>query len=138
MTNPVRKHPGDTMPSETLGRVLVADDDPMVRGLLSEALATGGFLVTLCEDGKTALSCYQDEWREIDLVVMDVRMPALRGPDALAEMRRINPDVRAILCSAHPLDPGDWARVGGPGVAFLQKPFPVAELIRCATSVLAD
>jgi PAS domain S-box-containing protein len=120
-------------PARGTGHVLLAEDDPSVCKVLAETLRAGGYRVTTYADGASALSYYREAWREIDLVVLDVSMPVLGGPGALVEMRRVNPAVRAILCSAQPL--------GTPapdGVAFLQKPFAMAELIRCAASLLAD
>jgi two-component system chemotaxis response regulator CheY len=85
-----------------------------------------------------ALSRFREEWREIDLVLLDVMMPGLDGPAALAEMRRINPAVRAILCSAQPS--GDDGRNAGEvaGAPFLRKPFTLAELARIVASTMGD
>jgi hypothetical protein len=44
--------------------------------------------------------------------------------------------VRAILCSGKPIGPGERCMIDGSGVAFLQKPFTMAELARCAASLV--
>jgi PAS domain S-box-containing protein len=123
-------------PARGKGQVLVADDDPAVRDVIAEMLADVGYRVTVRADGAAALDRYREAWREIDLVILDVMMPVLGGAGALVEMRRINPAVRAILCSAHPLDPADRHAIDDVGVGFLQKPFTTAELARCAASTL--
>jgi PAS domain S-box-containing protein len=124
-------------PVEGHGHVLVADDAPAVLRMVADGLARIGYRVTARPDGAAALAAYREAWRDIDLVLLDVMMPVLDGPSALAEMRRINPAVRAILASGHP--PGPKARhlLDETGGAFLQKPFSLADLSRCAASVLA-
>jgi PAS domain S-box-containing protein len=124
------------VPAKGRGHVLLADDEPSVRRVIADTLVELGYRVTAHADGAAALSCYRKAPSEIDLVILDVMMPALGGPSALAEMRRINPDVRAILCSGKPIGPGERCMIDGSGVAFLQKPFTMAELARCAASVL--
>jgi PAS domain S-box-containing protein len=124
-------------PTRGRGHVLVADDEPAVRQVLAETLVELGYRVTVCPDGAAALECYRQASGEIDLVILDVMMPSLGGLGALVEMRRMNPAVRAILCSAKPIDAGAQHVVDGVGVAFLQKPFTMVDLARCAASMLS-
>ena len=120
------------------GRVLVAEDNPAVLQVIARELGGLGYRVTARADGAAALSLFREEWREIDLVLLDVMMPGLDGPAALAQMRRINPAVRAILCSAQPS--GDDGRHAGEVAAapFLRKPFTLAELARIVASTMGD
>jgi CheY-like chemotaxis protein len=124
------------VPTRGRGHVLVADDEPAVRRVIAESLAGLGYRVTVRADGAAALSCYREACSEIDLVILDVIMPVLGGTGALAEMRRINPAVRAILCSAKPIGPGEQQAIDCGAAAFLPKPFTMAELARCAASAL--
>jgi len=128
--------PSTEAPTRGRGHVLVADDDPAVRAVIAEALTELGYRVTARGDGAAALSFFQQACPEIDLVILDMMMPALGGLAALAEMRRIAPAVRAVLCSAQPIGPGEHQAVDDQAVVFLQKPFTMAELARAAASVL--
>jgi two-component system, cell cycle sensor histidine kinase and response regulator CckA len=125
------------VPPRGRGHVRVADDELAVRQVIAKTLVELGYRVTACADGAAALSCYTQASGEIDLVILDVMMPALGGPGVLVEMRRVNPAVRAILCSAKPVGSGDRHLVDGNGVAFLQKPFTMMDLARCAASMLS-
>jgi two-component system, cell cycle sensor histidine kinase and response regulator CckA len=119
------------------GHVLVADDEPAVLGMIADSLRGLGYRVTACADGAEALTCYRESWREIDLVFLDVMMPVLGGPEALAEMRRINPSVRAVFCSAAPFGDGEGHAGDETAVPFLPKPFTLAELSRLVAATLA-
>ena len=110
------------------GHVLLADDQPAVLQVTAQMLSELGYRVTTRGDGVAALDFFREAWREVDLVFLDVMMPALPGPRALLEMRRIDPTVPAILCSGRPLGPDDGRLLGEEGVHFLEKPFTIKEL----------
>jgi len=118
------------------GHVLIADDTPAVLRVVGDVLEALGYRVTACADGVAALARYREGWRAVDLVLLDVTMPGLDGPGALAEMRRINPAVRAVLASGHPPGPAEQRLIDDLGVGFLQKPFSMAELSRCVAAAL--
>src|SRR5262245_38673653 len=84
--------------------VLVVDDDPGVRRLLDRALPLHGFRVRLAAGGPEALDVFEAHHPDIDLVLLDVRMPTLDGPATLAALARIKPDVRCVFMSG---DTGD-------------------------------
>nr|MBA3641501.1 response regulator [Acidobacteriota bacterium] len=68
-------------------RVLVVDDEPSMRQMLSFALRREGYDVTTADDGRTALEALRDG--RFDLVVTDVRMPEVSGVDLLREAKQI-------------------------------------------------
>jgi PAS domain S-box-containing protein len=126
----------DATPSAGTGRVLVVDDDAAVLSVMAQALRALGYRVTTCGDGAAALARYREAWREIDLVLLDVRMPGPGGAAAFAEMRRINPDARAILCSGHPLEDAERRLVDDGCAVFIEKPFTMSALSRAVASQL--
>jgi CheY-like chemotaxis protein len=73
--------------------ILVVDDESSVRGLLKIVLESQGFDVWLVSDGCEALKLYCRFRSQIDLVLLDVRMPGWDGPRTLAELRQMNPDL---------------------------------------------
>lgn len=123
-------------PTRGSGHILVVDDRAPVLRAVSEGLTSLGYRVTTRDDGAAAVQCYRESWQDFDVVMLDARMPRLDGASALAEMRRINPDVRAILCSGHPPSPKEQRLVDELGVRFLQKPFTLAELSKCTAGML--
>src|SRR5262245_55107189 len=68
--------------------ILVVDDEPMIRKLLQLQLQQQGFGVLVAADGREALVLYQARRSTIALVLLDVRMPDLDGPQTLAALRQ--------------------------------------------------
>ena len=121
-------------PSESSGRqVLVVDDEPMLRSLLSRLLRMEGYDVLEAEDGQAALNIVRA--KEPDLVLLDVMLPARNGLDVLGDLRRTS-NVPVILVSAL----GEEAdRVLGLKMGaddYVVKPFSAAELSARIESVL--
>jgi DNA-binding response OmpR family regulator len=120
--------------SESSGRqVLVVDDEPMLRNLLSRLLRMEGYDVVEAEDGQAALEIVRAN--EPDLVLLDVMLPARDGLEVLGDLRRTS-NVPVILVSAL----GEEAdRVLGLKMGaddYVVKPFSAAELSARIESVL--
>jgi DNA-binding NarL/FixJ family response regulator len=80
-------------------RALIADDIPELRTLLRTTLQGRGFeLVGEAADGRETLALAVD--REPDVVVLDLGMPGVEGPDLIAELRRRAPAVRVVALAA--------------------------------------
>jgi CheY-like chemotaxis protein len=110
-------------------RVLVVEDEEQVREVITRILKIDGHHCTEAADGAAAVDYYRDHWREVDLVVLDMMMPAMSGEDVLSAMKKINPDVRVTVCSGY-TDAGSFAKLRQLGVtSFLDKPFKSAALI---------
>lgn len=108
--------------------LLVVDDDAILLPLLRTFFNLQGFLVWACSSGAEAVSVYRQNQRGIDIVLLDVRMPGLDGPQTLAELRSINPTVRACFMSGHLGDytPEQLHAMGA--VRLFDKPFQLAAL----------
>ncbi|MGD9800146.1 MAG: ATP-binding protein [Parvularculaceae bacterium] len=110
------------------GRILVVEDEDPVRAFVVATLERSGYEVTPAEDGVEALEILKDD-REFDLIVTDVMMPEVDGP-SLVERARAEYGVASsvIFMSgyAETAVRDQMDRIGG--VAYIQKPFPMAEL----------
>jgi CheY-like chemotaxis protein len=102
-------------------RVLIVDDEPVVRRALQRILERDGHQVTLAERGQEAIDLYADRWKDLDVVVLDVRMPDVDGREVLRRMREVNPDVRAILSSGYAVESDPSLSIAGTWV--LEKPY---------------
>ncbi len=110
------------------GRVMVVDDEDMIRDLAKEVLEASGYDVVVAADGKEAVDIYSKEWRRIDAVILDLIMPGMSGGETYDFLKEINPDVRAILLSGYSLE-GDATGIMEKGCNdFIQEPFSIEEL----------
>jgi DNA-binding NtrC family response regulator len=85
-------------------RVLIIDDEPMVRQTLGKMLSRAGIEARMAEGGRQGLALYADEWRNIDCVILDLNMPDLGGGETLVALREINPRASVLLSSGCPED----------------------------------
>jgi CheY-like chemotaxis protein len=119
------------------GRVLVVDDDDVIRQLISVNLELEGFEVITAIDGQDALERV-DEARP-DVVTLDVMMPRLDGWEAAARLRADpkTAHIRVVLLSARAQE-ADLQRGESIGVdAYLTKPFDPDELISTVRRLMA-
>jgi DNA-binding NtrC family response regulator len=89
-------------PQSSKRTILLADDDQQVREMLAYVLEAYGFHVIKASDGFEACGLFMNAPDRIDLLVSDVLMPKMNGVDAYRIMRRIKPDLPAILLSGYP------------------------------------
>ena len=117
-------------------RILVVDDEELVRMVTKAVLAYRGYDVLEAEDGQDAVEKFSSASPKIDLVLMDVHMPRLNGHDALRRIREIEPNARVVLVSGGVHDGASDPSTGQEGVAFLHKPFENQELARVVRELL--
>lgn len=114
---------------EGSGRVLIVDDEPHVRELLTLALTEAGYEVIAGSDGVEGVGLFLDHAGDLRAVLLDMSMPRLGGREALAQMAAHDPSVPIILMSGFSKDvaktPADSAQPAG----FLHKPFKLRELL---------
>ena len=122
------------------GRVLVMDDDELVREVAAELLSALGYSVTVCCDGLQMLNEYREAKEKGDAfaaVIMDLTIPgAMGGREAMGHLLEIDPDARGIVSSGYNNDPilASYRDHGFSGV--VAKPFTVKELAEVLQSVL--
>lgn len=105
------------------GRVLVADDEPVVRDLVRTMLKELGYEVEIAIDGIEAIEIYRQKPDSFDLVVLDMIMPTMGGSDCLRELRQINPAVIAVLTTGYSSDTEIRGIVKEGWSGFIQKPY---------------
>ncbi len=116
-----------TAPTDTVS-ILVVEDDASVRQLVADMLAPTGHRVVSCRDAEEALAAVTTEG-PFHLVVTDVSLPDLSGPELVERLRREAPELKALLISG-----GEDV---GNDLPFLAKPFTVTELRSKVEGVLA-
>lgn len=113
--------------------VLVVDDDPPLRRMLSLTLRDGGFSVVPADNGQAALDLLTSDDTLPDAIVLDLEMPVMDGRAFFRELRSRGIDVPVLLVSAYGARAAQ-RQLGAEGA--LDKPFNPEELIRRVRSLL--
>jgi CheY-like chemotaxis protein len=124
------------------GRLLVMDDEEMIRATLRESLEYLGYEVITVPDGQAAVAEVKkalEEGRPFDLAILDLTIPGgVGGKKVLYELRRLDPKLKAVVASGYADDPAftDFQRYGFQAV--LKKPFTLQELSNILHEVLGE
>jgi len=124
------------------GRILLMDDEEMIRTVTEEMLKSLGYEVVATSDGEEAIRAYRkaaEEGNPFRAVITDLTVPGgMGGLETLRNLAAFDPEVRAIVYSGYSNDPvmSDYSRYGFRG--RITKPFPMAELGRVLREVLAE
>jgi signal transduction histidine kinase/ActR/RegA family two-component response regulator len=111
-------------------RVLVVEDEPQVRAIAARALSNAGFEVMQAANGASALQLYRDQTLAFHVIVTDVVMPQLSGPQLARAVRALNPEVGLVFMSGFPESMhGSHADEFG-DAAYLTKPFSPQKLVQ--------
>jgi two-component system, cell cycle sensor histidine kinase and response regulator CckA len=121
-------------PATKLATVLVVDDNATVLTVVIEILRRANFRVLSAANGAGALDLANGTEGRIDLLLSDVDMPLMSGPDLGLELKKARPDLRVMLMSGG--DDGNLL-VLNYGWAFIQKPFVSAKLVQMMIEVLS-
>ena len=124
------------VPSLNGVRVLVADDEPLIRRLLSELLMQAGAQVTTAVDGNAAQRLLQETPAACDVLVTDQTMPGMTGTALIEKARELRPDLAAVLLSGFG-ESSDIARLQRVGVRFLPKPIDETLLLEMIAELAA-
>jgi PAS domain S-box-containing protein len=116
--------------------ILLVEDEPMLREVVHRVLEQYGYRVLLASDGNEALAIAADHRGVIDLLVSDVVMPELSGPDLAERLARSRPTMRVLYISGFAPRVGSGSAPIGPQTAFLPKPFTPEALARKVREVL--
>lgn len=121
-----------------MARILIIDDDPFVRSMVTRALREYGHSVMIAEDGDQGLAVMVD--RKVDLVITDILMPRKEGIETIVELKTFYPELPVIAMSgggatSAPEAPLEDARLIGADDT-LSKPFNVSTLIHTVDRLL--
>ena len=115
-------------------RILVVEDEPLVRDLLRESLTIGGYDVETADDGLEALNKIQKT--AFDLIVADINMPKLNGYELIQKLRELNDETPILILSARSetYDKNLGLRLGADD--YMTKPFSLEEIMLRINAIL--
>lgn len=137
MTGPTA--PGGEVDTEGTSRdeagatILVVEDEEALRRLVTRMLKRMGYRTLEADDGLAGLEAAREAGDALDLVLSDVVMPRLSGPDMAAELRREGSSIPVAFMSGYS---GEELAGADRHTHFLPKPFTMSELGEFVTSVL--
>ncbi|MCG2721561.1 MAG: PAS domain-containing protein [Thermodesulfovibrionales bacterium] len=141
--SPLQAKAKDTLPGPSgMGKILVMDDEEILRDFTSRILTKSGYDVELSSDGVEAIQRYReamDSGCPFDAVIMDLTVPGgMGGKETIRKLLEIDPAVKAIVSSGYSNDPimANYAEYGFKGV--VAKPYTLEELIRAIRTVMGE
>jgi CheY-like chemotaxis protein len=115
-------------PPQGTETILLAEDHEGLRATAQEMLQNLGYCVLVCTDGKEALDVFRENPHRIDLLVMDVVMPVLSGPEAYLEMCALRPDIKVIFTTGYTPKAAEMVSLIEKGASIIRKPYSLISL----------
>ena len=116
--------------------VLVIDDEPYVRRILTRILERAGYTVLPAEDGEAGLAAFEGSRGSVDLVVLDVSMPGMGGAEVHERLVAVDPAVKVLLTSGYSDDERISSILARGVRTFLVKPYKVEAVLRAVRKAL--
>jgi len=125
------------MAEEEKIKVLVVDDEAVIRDLLSRLLTFEGLIVKCADDGLKAIEAAEKE--RFDLVFLDIKMPKMNGLEIFSILRKIDPKLSCVFMTGYALETALLDKTKQPGVTCLKKPFEdISQIKDIAVKVLQE
>ena len=116
--------------SEAVGKktILVVDDEPEIRKLVSAMVTQFGYKVLTADSGEHALTLYRNQHEPLEMLITDVVAPGMSGPMLADKLSELQPDLKVLYISGYDNTHVVQTYVVEKGHELLAKPFAVDEL----------
>ena len=128
----------NTKNAHFVGKVLLIDDEEIVRSVCSSQLEMLGFEVLTARDGQEGVEIYQEQLAGINLVILDLTMPKMGGEETFHNLRQLNPGVKIILASGYAVEDVTTRFGEIKPAGYLRKPYTIKELTGVLSEGLKD
>jgi len=115
-------------------RILIVDDDPPLRKVMTTYLSRLGYEVVSCDSAEEAWALVQAEPSGYSLAVVDLNMPGMRGEELAERVLDSNEAIHLIVASGYPEELSGVQALDEKRVAFLHKPFTPDELAEAVST----
>jgi signal transduction histidine kinase len=126
----------DNKPLKGTETILLAEDHDGLRDTAQETLQALGYRILVASNGKEAFELFKTNSDQIDLIIMDVVMPALNGPEAYLQMSALRPGVRVIFTTGYAPEGTSLVSMVEKGATILKKPYSLTSLSQMIRAVL--
>lgn len=116
--------------------ILLVEDEEAVRRLVQRILSQQGYNLLEACDGEDALQVFAQHQETVDLLVTDVVMPKMNGPELVRRLKILRPEIKVLYISGHPERATDLEAELGRGACLLYKPFKHENLLTNVRSLL--
>jgi CheY-like chemotaxis protein len=117
------------LPEPVRETILVVDDEPGIRGLMRKILRRERYMVLEAGNAEEALAVALSHAGPIDLLLTDVMMPGLTGPELARRMCEAAPNLKVLYISGYAPEEALQPEQLAAGFAFLRKPFTLGALV---------
>jgi two-component system cell cycle sensor histidine kinase/response regulator CckA len=111
--------------------ILVVDDEVHIVGFVTKMLAAQGYTVVSAVTPEKAIEVFESGTAAVDLLLSDVMMPGIKGPELARRFHRTKPDLPVVLMTSYADVPLD-------GATLLEKPFGFDDLVRTVAQALRN
>ena len=119
-----------------IGTILIIDDEDIVMDVVRAMLEKLGYRVLEAKTGKEAINIAENFDEDIDLALLDIKLPDMDGGRVHSLIREVRPDLKVIVCSGYSLDGPAQEILKAGGQDFMQKPFSISVLSRKLNDLL--
>ena len=119
-----------------MGTILIVDDESMILDTNQQLLSRLGYSVLSASSGEQALTIFEKNRDDIDLIIIDMIMPGMSGRELHDRLKTSKPDIRTLLCSGYSLNENAKEIMEQGCSGFLQKPFKINELSSTIKAIL--
>ncbi len=131
---PAHEHEEEPSSPDGSEQILLAEDEETIRRLVTEVLTRNGYRVVAASTGDEALELLEQHGSSIDLLLTDVVMPGMSGPDLARAAQQRDPRLRVLYTSGYASEPDEAFE--DPDVEFIGKPFSPQALVAKVREVL--
>ncbi|HTL12824.1 MAG TPA: response regulator [Bdellovibrionota bacterium] len=135
---PSPRVPEPTRVDHAVGTLLLVEDEIAVQQALVQALTRLGYKLHVASNGEQALKLYDQHQADIELLISDVVMPKMSGPDMADEMRRRNPSLKVLFVSGYGADMLKSYGIDHKSTFLMAKPFSIKQLAAKITEIIGD
>ncbi|MFQ5452965.1 MAG: response regulator [Candidatus Zixiibacteriota bacterium] len=118
-------------------KILVIDDEKMIRDLAEKILKKASYNVLLAEDGENGIEIFNKNMDSIKLLLIDLSMAGISGIETLQKIRAIVEDIPCIISSGNNYDQNDIPSNLNHDIYFLQKPYHAKQLSNMVNEILS-